>query len=453
MAKVSENRKLVYEILLELERSEQKADVLLHAVLDKYDYLEQRDKAFIKRLTEGCIERKQTLDYVISRYAKTKNGRVKPAVRILLCMGIYQIMYMEGVPDAAACNEAVSLAVEKGLGGLKGFVNGVLRTVSREKAQIAWPEEEKQFLSVFYSMPEWIVERFLAAYGREQTEQMLAAYQSGRPLTLRVCAGHDAAALQKEWEAQGITVKASPYLPGVFQLENVPGVERLAGFSEGAFTIQDVSSMLAVYAADIHPGDTVVDVCAAPGGKSMLAAELCGEKGRVYAFDLTDFKVEKIRENAERLHLAQLTAEVHDARAHKAELEGSADVVIADLPCSGLGVLGRKADIRYRVQPQDILSLQSLQREILTEAIRYLKPGGTLLYSTCTVSREENEDNRDWLLKQFALEPVSIRERLPEAIVGDTAEKGAQQILCGFPKGQPLLDGFFISVFHMRQEA
>ena len=447
MAKASENRKLVYEILLELERSEQKADALLHAVLDKYDYMEQRDKAFIKRLTEGCIERKLTLDHVISQYAKTKNGRVKPAVRILLRMGIYQIMYMESVPDAAACNETVALAVDKGLSGLKGFVNGVLRTISREKDRIRWPEKEKAFLSVFYSMPEWIVERFVTAYGAEQTKQMLEAYQAQRPLTLRVCEGHDAQMLTKAWEQQGVSVSASPYLPGVYQLENVPGVEKLEGYAQGAFTVQDVSSMLAVYAAGIRRGDTVVDVCAAPGGKSMLAAELCGAEGKVYSFDLTEFKVGKILENAQRLQLPQLTAEAWDARDHKKELEGCADVVIADLPCSGLGVLGRKADIRYRVQPEDIASLQTLQREILSAAIQYLKPGGTLLYSTCTVTKEENEENRAWLLEQFALEPVPIRERMPQALCTENADDGYQQLLCGIPAGHPPVDGFFISVF------
>ncbi|MBO6298686.1 MAG: 16S rRNA (cytosine(967)-C(5))-methyltransferase RsmB [Lachnospiraceae bacterium] len=451
MAKASENRKLVYEILLELERSEQKADTLLHAVLDKYDYMEQRDKAFIKRLTEGCIERKLTLDHVIAQYAKTKNGRVKPAVRLLLRMGIYQILYMDSVPDAAACNETVALAVDKGLGGLKGFVNGVLRTVSREKDRVRWPEEERAFLSVFYSMPEWIVDRFVNAYGTEQTKQMLEAYQTHRPLSLRVCEGHDAQQLAGEWERQGVSISASPYLSGVYQLENVPGVEKLEGYAQGAFTVQDVSSMLAVYAAGIRKGDTVVDVCAAPGGKSVLAAELCGREGKVYSFDLTEFKVEKIRENAQRLLLPQLTAEVRDARDYKKELEGCADVVIADLPCSGLGVLGRKADIRYRVQPEDIASLQSLQREILSAALHYLKPGGTLLYSTCTVSREENEENRAWLLAQFALEPVPIRERLPQALRTESAEEGYQQLLCGIPAGYPLVDGFFVSVFRRKQ--
>ena len=450
MAKASENRKLVYEILLELERSEQKADVLLHAVLDKYDYLEQRDKAFIKHLTEGCIERKLTLDHVISLYAKTKNGRVKPAVRILLRMGIYQILYMEGVPDAAACNETVALAIDKGLAGLKGFVNGVLRTISREKDKIRWPEEEKAFFSVYYSMPEWIVERFLKDYGSERTKQMLTAYQTQRPLTIRVCEGNDAALLANAWEGQGASVSDSPYLPGVYQLKNVPGVEKLEGYANGAFVVQDVSSMLAVTAAGIAKGDTVVDVCAAPGGKSMLAAELCGAEGKVYSFDLTEFKVDKIRENAQRLHLPQLTAEAWDARDYKKELEGCADVVIADLPCSGLGVLGRKADIRYRVQPEDIASLQSLQREILSSAIHYLKPGGTLVYSTCTVTKEENEENRRWLIEHYDLQPVPIRGRLPQALCTESADEGYQQLLCGIPADAPLVDGFFISVYRRR---
>ncbi|MBR1471462.1 MAG: 16S rRNA (cytosine(967)-C(5))-methyltransferase RsmB [Lachnospiraceae bacterium] len=450
MQKGTEGRRLVFEILLELERTEQKADVLLHAVLRKHDHLKQQEKAFIKRLTEGCIERRITLDHIIDACAKTKNGRIKMPVRLLLRMGIYQILYMDAVPDAAACNEAVALAAAKGLSGLKGFVNGVLRTVSREKEHLSWPDREQEpvrYLSVYYSMPEWIVERMLAQYGAELTRQMLAAYQEQRPVTVRVCEGADAAALCSAWQQQGIEVLKSPYQPGVYQLENVPGVERLEGFAQGAFTVQDVSSMLAVCAAGIQKGDTVVDVCAAPGGKSMLAAEQCGRDGKVYAFDLTEHKVEQIRENAARLGLAQAEARLQDARETDRTLEGTADVVIADLPCSGLGVLGRKADIRYRLKPEDIISLQALQRQILASAVRYLKPGGTLLYSTCTIDSAENEENRDWIIRELGLKPFSFRKKLPQALDSETAGAGYLQLLCGVPQERPAVDGFFISVY------
>lgn len=450
--KATAGRRLVLDILLECDKPGCKSGDVIKAVLDKYDHLDQRDKAFIRRLSEGCIERAITLDHVIDLYASTKTSKMKPVVRHIMRMGVYQLLYMDNVPDSAACNESVSLAVGKGFSGLRGFINGVLRNISRNKDSIVWPDKEKDicgYLSVRYSMPLWIVKKLCAAYGNDRCEVMLASCQQDRDISINLIKG-DKEKLVNAWKNAGVRVSQSPYAEHAFMLGNVPGVGRLAGFEEGCFIVQDTASMLAVRAVGIKPGDTVIDLCAAPGGKSIYAASLCGEKGRVYAFDLSDAKVGKIEENAARLNAANISATVHDATVFDPGLKDKADVLIADLPCSGLGVMGRKADIRYRLKEEDITALSELQREILKNAAAYVKPGGVLMYSTCTVSREENDDNRKWLIENFDLESLGFEENMPEAFKGGTAAEGYLQLICGEPEGMPLIDGFFISLFRRR---
>ena len=451
-AKATAGRRIALDILLECDRSGAKSGDIIKAALDKYDYLEQRDKAFIRRLSEGCIERAITLDYIIDLFASTKTSKMKAAVRIIMRMGVYQLMYMDNVPDAAACNESVSLAVGKGFSGLRGFINGVLRNISRNKASIAWPDKEKDvfaYLSVKYSMPLWIVKKIYGYYGSARCENMLDSYQRERDISVNILKG-DKRELTAAWEKSGVRVSRSPYLDNAFLLGNVPGVSALAGFYEGSFIVQDSASMLAVKAAGIKEGDTVIDLCAAPGGKSIYAASMCGSQGRVYAFDLSEAKAERIKENAGRVKADNIIAAVHDATVFDPELEDKADVLIADLPCSGLGVMGRKADIRYRLKEDDICALARLQRDILKNAASYVKPGGVLMYSTCTVSREENEDNRKWFIDNFDFEALGFAERMPQAFKESTASEGYLQLICGEPEGMPLMDGFFISLFRRR---
>ena len=451
--KATTGRRLVLDILTECDKPGAKSGDIIKAALDKHDYLDQRDKAFIRRLSEGCIERAITLDHVIDRFASTKTSKMKAPVRLIMRMGAYQLLYMDNVPDAAACNECVSLAAGKGFSGLKGFVNGVLRNISRNKADIKWPDKEKDlygYLSVRYSMPLWIAELLCTEYGSGRAENMLASFQKERDISINLLKG-DKDKLMAEWKENGIKVTQSPYLENALLLANVPGVGKLAGFEEGDFIVQDVSSMLAVKAAGIKRGDTIVDLCAAPGGKSQYAASLCGAEGRVFSYDLSWNKTDKIRENAERLGLENIVVAEHDATVFDPELKEKADVVIADLPCSGLGVMGRKADIRYRLNEEDIASLSQLQRDILKNAAEYVRPGGTLLYSTCTVSREENEENRQWFLENFEYDSVAFDEKLPDIFKDSTAKDGYLQLVCGEPEGLPLMDGFFISVYRRRK--
>ena len=375
-------RALVLDILLEMEKGQEYGSLLLKNVLDKYDYLESRDKAFIKRLTEGVTERRIQLDYVLGRFSKTPPAKCKPLIRNLLRMGAYQILFMDNVPDSAACNEAVKLAEKRHFQQLKGFVNGVLRSLSREKEKLVWPDKKKEpvlWLSVMYSMPEWIVKMWLADYGAETTEKILAGLLEPRPVTIRLAerlTEEERKELLARLEECGASPAAHPYRPYAYMLQKSDGVASLPGFAQGMFAVQDVSSMLVTECAldAAQKTDFLLDICAAPGGKAVHAAERLAGRGRVEARDISESKTGLILENARRMGLSNLEIKVWDATVPDEKMKGAADVVLADLPCSGLGVIGRKADIKYRVTPESLQEVAALQRRILTNAAEYVKP-------------------------------------------------------------------------------
>lgn len=428
-------RETALEILLEAEKTGAFAENLLRDALEKYDYENPRQKALLKRLTEGTLERLLTLDFCLDSVSSVKTERMKPLIRCLLRLSAYQILFLESVPDRAACSEAVRLAKKRGFSRLSGFVNGVLRSLAREKGSFVWPDARKEpvrALSVAYSVPEWIVSLWIGQYGQERTEKMLKALLIPRPVTIRFRS--DITEKRREetvarFRERGITAERHPLYPGAWTLDGCEGVASLPGFSEGQFYAQDVSSMLAVETAGILPGMRIIDLCGSPGGKAVLAAEKAGREGRVLTGDISEKKTARIWENAERMRCENLEIRVWDAGRKQPGLEKWADVVLADVPCSGLGVLGRKKEIRYRVQPEDLMALRKLQREILTASADYVRPGGVLLYSTCTVNREENEEMVRFLTESFPFEAESLDPWLPECLHSrETKEGGCQQI-------------------------
>ncbi len=409
-------REIVLDTLLTIERGEEYSHKLIKAVLDKYDYFEAREKAFIKRLTEGTIEKKLQLDYVTDQFSSVPVRRMKPLIRCLMRMSVYQILYMDSVPDSAVCNEAVKLAVKRKFQNLKGFVNGVLRNIARNREQIKWPDRDKEYekwLQVTYSMPQWLLKLWMEEYGPERTESMLAGIEKIHPVSIRFHSDLDKTA-RLEYIAQmeqcGVQVSPSAYLDYAFLLEKVDGISSLPGYEEGAFTVQDVSSMLAVEAAGISPSDFVVDICAAPGGKSLLAAE---KAAKVLSRDVSEEKLSLIEENAGRMRADNLTVMQWDATRTDESLLGKADVVLMDVPCSGLGVMGKKRDIKYHVTPEGLSEIVELQKAIVAASWQYVKPGGTLLYSTCTVRREENEMMCRWICDSFPFTMEESRQLYP----------------------------------------
>ena len=465
MTKAVNEREIVLAVLLEVTENGQFSHIILRDVLSKYQYLEKRERAFITRVTEGTLEHMIEIDYILDRFSKVKVKKMKPVIREILRSAVYQMKYMDSVPDRAVCNEAVKLAVRKGFSGLRGYVNGVLRSVARGLNSVEYPKEKMEELSVRYSCPKWILDLWGRTYDTEVIEKMLNDFQQEKPVTIRCCLNQGTPEELKEWlEAEGVTVVPHPYLPYAFQISGYDHLSELAAFQEGLFTVQDISSMLVAEIASPEAGAQVIDVCAAPGGKALHVAEKLlladgemahgnangnvSENGtgdtvsHVEARDLTETKVELIRENIERTGLTNISAVCRDASEPDQQSAGSADLVIADLPCSGLGVIGKKPDLKYKASPDGIESLVRLQRKILSCTQSYVKPGGTLVYSTCTVNPAENIDNVHWFLKQypeFSLD--DIHERLCPELRDSVIEEGCIQLLPGVHKS----DGFFIA--------
>ncbi len=273
--------------------------------------------------------------------------------------------------------------------------------------------------------------------------RMLQGFLTERPVTVRCnFRKADKATIVESLTCQGVTVTESPYLDSMLCLEHLDHLEALEAFQKGWIFVQDLSSGLAAMAAGIQPGEEILDVCGAPGGKALHSAELLGEAGHVTVRDLSEAKVELIRENIDRMGFSNMAAQVWDALEYDETWKEKADLVIADLPCSGLGIIGKKPDIKARMTKEATEELAELQREILSVVWQYVKPGGRLLFSTCTIDRKENEDNLAWLLKHHPFRPVDLRGRLGSGICDETLKDGYVQLLPGkYP-----LDGFFISV-------
>lgn len=428
-------REIILDVLLAITRDGEYSHIALKQTLDKYQYLEKKERAFITKVTEGTLERQIQIDHIINAFSNTKVNKMKPVIRCILRSGVYQICFLDGVPDSAACNEAVKLAGKRGFRTLKGFVNGVLRNIARNKERIVYPSREKEpvsYLSTLYSLPEWLVEQWMEEYGTQQTEQMAKVFLEEKPTSVRIDTDRiTKEELIRELEAEGVTVGENEELPDALYLSGYDYLNKIKSFREGLFYVQDVSSMMVAETAAPKEGDLVLDVCAAPGGKSIHIAQLLHGTGKVLARDLTPKKVALIEENIRRCQVKNMEAECADARIYDPELEEKADIVIADLPCSGLGVIGKKKDIKYKMTREKEAELATLQREILDVTVRYVKPGGKLLYSTCTIHKAENEENAGWLLEKHPeLELISMRQIFP---------------------GEQGNDGFFIAQYQKRK--
>ena len=482
MSRTSE-REAVLEILTGIREQGTYSHIAVKEMLDRCERegMDRRQRAFVKRMTEGVIERRIELDDVLRRYTR-KGVRIRPVIRDILRMGIFQILYMDSVPDSAACNEAVKLTKAYGKKELAGFVNGILRTIVREKeagkllpaSEEADPEGRNSAaagngtesvdgtadlaaLSRRYSMPEWIVRMWRQQLGAEETAALLAALLEVRPVSIRFddrCGSERRTEILEKMRQAGVGVEKGNYLDYCYKLTRTDSISELPGYREGLWTVQDESSMMVAEAAGLEGGETVYDVCAAPGGKSMHCASrllaIAGEKGKgtkagkVHAFDLSKGKTAQILKNVRRMHLPNVTAEQRDALIPVPEEAGKADVLLCDLPCSGLGVIGRKRDIKYHVTQTQLEELAALQKNILRSVVPYLREGGVLIYSTCTINEGENGRIADYIEKELGFAPDPVAGYLPGEIPGIA---GNRLQLLPHVHGT---DGFFLARFIKR---
>ncbi len=454
-------REAVLEILTGIREKGTYSHIAVKEMLDRCERegMDRRQRAFVKRLTEGVIERRIELDDVLRRYAK-KGARIRPVIRDILRMGIFQILYMDSVPDSAACNEAVILTKKYGKKELSGFVNGLLRNVVRDKdagkltadsAPAGGELSGTGELSRRYSMPEWIVSMWQEQLGEEETEKLLEALLKVRPVAIRFddrCSQARREEILTQMAEKGVKAEKGHYLPYCYELTGTDSIQELPGYREGAWTVQDESSMMVAEAAGLAGGETVYDVCAAPGGKAMHCASklMAGNdgasgKGTVHAFDLSKGKTAQILKNVRRMHLPNVIVEQRDALISVPEEAGKADVLLCDLPCSGLGVIGRKRDIKYHATPKQLAELAQLQKDILRSAVPYLKEGGVLIYSTCTINAGENSEIAEFIEKELGMCPDPLAPYLPETVPGI---KGSQLQLLPHVHGT---DGFFLARF------
>lgn len=432
-------RQIAVGALLRVDRGGGYSNLVLDANL-KASALSERDKAFCSALFYGVLERCSTLDAVILRYARTPK-HIAPAVMELLRVGLYQLLYMDGVPDSAAVNESVELAKAFGCGHASGFINGVLRAFLRDGGTLdplLKDADEATRLELTYAAPRWLCEQLTRDYGSEAARACLEAALGRPPLylrvnTLRTTAQEVTAALC----ANGATAVVHESVPHCVVLSGAGGVEALPGYAEGLFTVQDVSSQLCAAALEARPGQRVADFCAAPGGKAFTAAQDMKDTGELFAFDLHEQKARLIEKGAKRLGLTCICAAANDAKKYDAAL-GEFDRALCDVPCSGLGVIRRKPEIR-RKEPEGLEALPEIQYNILETSSNYIKRGGRLLYSTCTLRRAENDEVAERFLrehKDFSPAP------LPLALRGGEAWKTT--LLPGGPLDS---DGFFIACF------
>lgn len=373
------------------------SNILLDNALAESD-LSPQDKKFATNLFYGVIERQITLDAVISKYSKKSVKSLSDDVLQLLRIAVYQILYMDSVPDRAAVFESVKLAKRKKNSAVGGYVNGVLRSFLRDNKQIPVFDDELKDLSVKYSCPEWLIDKWMLEYGSDLMLDMLESSIGVPPVTARLnILKKSADEIISDIRETGIKVNKRTEADNCVEFFNIGEISHSHVYTKGLFHIQDISSQICCEVLNPKPGETVLDVCSAPGGKAFTISELMNNQGKVIACDLYEQRVELIKQGAKRLGLSIVDARVNDAASFSDNI-GEADKVLCDVPCSGLGVIRRKPEIKYK-NPDEFDNLQSIQRKILETSSKYLKKGGVLVYSTCTLSKAENDDIIDWFLE------------------------------------------------------
>lgn len=394
------DRRTAFRVLNRIEKNKAYSNLALDAEL-RQNQENTLSSAFVTALVYGVLERKITLDYILSSFLKQPIKKLRPEVLTALRLGLYQLKFMDKVPASAAVNESVKLVKDNGCAYAAGLVNSVLRRAAL--AEIAYPERSDflQFLSVRYSCPSALVEHYIDNYGAENAEGILATSIGAVPTVLRVnTLKTDTDSLKAALAAEGIASENGK-TENTLVLNGGGAIERCNAYQDGLFHVQDTASALCVQALDVHPGQTVIDVCAAPGGKTFTIAEQMKNQGKILSFDLYPHRVALIESGASRLGISIVETAVQDASVFLPSLQSSADRVLCDVPCSGLGTIRRKPEIRYK-DMGFIDNLTLLQYNILVNASKYVKEGGVLVYSTCTLNRAENDAVCDRFLRENA---------------------------------------------------
>jgi 16S rRNA (cytosine967-C5)-methyltransferase len=438
-------REAALVILKEVEEKEAYLNLVLNRVLSRRSF-PPAERSLLTELAYGVIQHLHTLDWVISLYSTRSLEKLTPWIRNILRMGTYQLLYLERIPEAAAVDEAVKLAHRYGHKGVAGLVNAVLRKISRAKDNLPWPSREQEpalYLSLRYAYPLWMVQRWIKNLGAEAAEAHCSAGNRRPPLTIRTNTLRlSREELQRVLQAEGTGSRECRYAPEGLYLKLAHSLVELKSFQQGLFQVQGESSMLAAPLLNPQPGELVLDLCSAPGGKTIHLAALMKNQGRIIAADLYPHRLKLVQAAAERQGIQIIQTENIDGRSLPSEWQGTFQRVLLDVPCSGLGVIRRKGDLKWRRRPEDIASLSQLQMQLLRSAFQALCSGGVLLYSACTTEPEETTEVINKFLAQERLaQPVMLSPFLPQELHAE--EKIAGQIFL-WP-AQHNLDGFFLA--------
>jgi 16S rRNA (cytosine967-C5)-methyltransferase len=424
-------------------------------VIDKHltdNSLKEIDRGFITEIVYGTIRNIFKIDYIIRQNSKIRLKKISPWIINILRAGVYQIMFMDKVPVSAACNESVKLSKKYGHGATSKFVNGVLRNIGRNIDNIKYPSKEQEpilYLSIKYSFPVWMVEMFIKRFGFEFCEDLLAKSNEVPNITvknnsLKITNNQ----LKELFTKEAYNFSTGEHITDSFILKNSSDIKKVKGFNEGLFHIQDESSMLVANVLSPSENDIVLDVCAAPGGKSANISQIMNNKGTVISRDIHQHKIKIMNDLFNRLGITNAKASVFDGTKLDNSLIEKCDKVLVDAPCSGLGIIKKKPDIKLQRTKEDIEELANISNEILNKAAKYVKPNGRLVFSTCTITKEENEDALYKFLennKEFEIEDIT--DRLPNTLHKDTCKKGYIEI---FPNVDNV-DGFFIASLKKRK--
>jgi len=436
-------RDAALSILMAIEKSQAYSNLLLHQTIEKYD-IEPKDRGLLTEITYGTLQHKMTLDYYLQPFIK---GKLDDWVRQLLRLSLYQIHYLDRIPNHAAVNEAVEITKKRSHKGTAGLVNGILRSILREGVRSTNDIEDPiERLSIEASHPQWLIERWVKQFGFDKTATM--AFENNTPPAHTVRVNTSRIEVQEAIDMlldEGIEAIQSEIIPECLYIEKGQ-VAKTKAYQYGAVSIQDESSMIPTYALQVEPGQRVLDMCAAPGGKSMHIAEKLNGEGSLVSVDLHPHKVKLIADQATRLGFSNIETRTFDSRELTNEYEEeSFDRILVDAPCSGLGVIRRKPDIKYTKKQEDFASLHKIQNRLLDEAFKLLKPNGLIVYSTCTIDELENVGTVDSFLANHPEMELEKLDVLPEALHHLTTN-GLVNI---FPQDFNS-DGFFVAAFRKK---
>jgi len=442
-------REMAVKILYDIDKNGAYSNISLSKHLDSGNF-KDIDRAFITELVYGILKWKLTIDFIISSFSKIKPKKISPWILNILRIGVYQIIFTDKIPVSAACNESVKLAKRYGHAASSKYVNGVLRNIARNKGNIKYPDKKddlSKFLSVNYSHPVWMVDEWLKRYGEIFTEELLKSNNQTphfiiRTNTLKISKTD----LKKRLEEEGFEVDYGQYIEEALIIKNPKSLHEIDAFKKGYFQVQDESSMLVASILNPEPDDFVLDVCSAPGGKATHLAQLMDNRGKIIARDIHEHKIQLINQAAKRLGIDIIKTEIFDAVTFDEKLEEKADKVLVDAPCTGLGIIRRKPDIKWTRKKEDKNEIIKLQKKILSTSSKYVRKGGIIIYSTCTIEPEENEYIIEEFLKNnqdFSLEDAWVN--LPENLKDLTGNFNERKEYIQLYTNKHGVDGFFIA--------